>query len=393
MDQVSPGISIVCVFNDPALRAESLDRSLESASEPIETIYVDNSSGRFSTAGEALQHGALLSRHDVIAFAHQDVYLHTATALRDAAQLLRDDPELGMLGAVGVTRTRRVVGRVRDRWSILGATARRPIDVDSLDEVMFLVRRADVIQEPLTREAALAWHGYCVEYGLRRRALGQRVAAVDLHITHNSRAVNVSGLADAHRRLAELHPEAGTIQTTVGSIAASPPSRRRALRRWRGAVVQGREHLALLALSIMLGGGRAAIADIRREMDAVLAAADTAHALVVSTDRQGTPAGVSGLPRFGARVDYLLGGADELRAARGDDGHPQLRLGTNLRLRDVYSLRQYPSVFGGYHRDTGFWLLLDAPDGTLPAHWRASRSPERPTTRRPLRATPSSRPS
>ena len=87
-------VSIVTVFNDAEVRQACLDRSLEAhrvEAPNTEYLPVDNVGGAFESAGAALNHGAARARHDYVAFVHQDVYLHSLTALEEAAGRLADD--------------------------------------------------------------------------------------------------------------------------------------------------------------------------------------------------------------------------------------------------------------------------------------------------------------
>ncbi|MBN9376581.1 MAG: hypothetical protein J0I40_14580 [Cellulomonas sp.] len=166
-------VSIVCVFNDPAVRSSCLDRSIAaglSDAPDTEYIPVDNTRGQFRSAGAALNAGAAESRRRVVAFVHQDVYLHDLVALERAAAALLDDPRIGLVGAVGITDTGAVLGRVRDRVVMIGQPTSESQDVDSVDEVLFLVDRDRVVADPLSEHPDLAWHAYAVEYGARMRS-------------------------------------------------------------------------------------------------------------------------------------------------------------------------------------------------------------------------------
>jgi hypothetical protein len=72
---VDAGISIVCVYNDPEVREQCLDRSIDAYAGRLEIDYiaVDNTGHDYSTAGAALNHGAEMARYDVVVFVHQDV--------------------------------------------------------------------------------------------------------------------------------------------------------------------------------------------------------------------------------------------------------------------------------------------------------------------------------
>ena len=98
------GLSIVCVFNNPQVRAECLDASIKASDGACEIQYIpiDNTRQTFTSAGAALNHGARQAAHEFLVFVHQDVYLHSIDRLVEAAEwLTRDD--WGLLGACGIT--------------------------------------------------------------------------------------------------------------------------------------------------------------------------------------------------------------------------------------------------------------------------------------------------
>ena len=109
------------------------------------------------------------------------------------------------------------------------------MDVDSLDELLFVIPRELVLREPLAEAAELAWHAYAVEYGLRVRSLGLRVCAVDIPLTHNSLTTNLARLDEAYEAVASRYPEAMPVQAPCGVVGRR--ARRRAgildAHRWR----------------------------------------------------------------------------------------------------------------------------------------------------------------
>jgi hypothetical protein len=282
------GISIVCVFNDPSVRRDCLDRSLARYCGDVDVEYlpIDNTSHRFTSAGAALNHGAASARHEVVAFAHQDVFLHSIDRVAAAGSALSAG-EWGLLGANGVPHVGRFAGRMRDRVQLIGSHEPVPVDVDSVDEVLFLVSRSRLLQHPLTEDPDLAWHAYAVEYGLRMRRLGLRVGAVDMAVTHNSLTINLDRLDVGHRRVAALYPEQLPLRTTCGPIGSRPDSWRSApvLRshRWRLRWLRKSAEAVLarrrLAVPVVLS-------DIRHEVDMLDFSVDSPLHLL-SLDREG----------------------------------------------------------------------------------------------------------
>jgi len=290
------GLSVVCVFNDPEVRQECLDRSLSDYRGEVAVDYVpvDNTRHTFPTAGAALGAGVARARHEVVVLVHQDVYLHDVDRLGELAETLLADRSWGVLGANGVTAGGRSTGLVRDRVQLIGDAAPTPVEVDSLDEVLFMVRRELLLEHPLTQDADLAWHAYAVELGLRYADLGLKVGAVDAAITHNSLTINLARLDVAHRRVAELYPGRGVIRTTCGAVGASEPP-------WRRSPVVRRHgwRLRWLKLSRRAWGLRrgirlpVVISDIRHEVDLLTWSVDTPLELV-NLDRGGSFARAAG---------------------------------------------------------------------------------------------------
>ncbi|CAI9398668.1 hypothetical protein [Nocardioides sp. T2.26MG-1] len=378
-------VSLVCVFNDPAVRAQCLDRSLAGIDpDRIELIAVDNVDHRFTTAGAALNHGVRVARHDVVGFVHQDVFVHSAARLLQVAELLRQDSpgSWGMVGAAGVSATGEVLGRLRDRVELVGTSAPSPVDVDSLDEVLFLAPRALLLQHPLSEDRDLAWHAYAVEYGVRLRGLGRRVGAVDLAITHNSLTINLARLAEAHRRVAELHPAATPVRTTCGVVGA-------ASRGWRNTAPvrrHGWRRRALLGsftarrARLQTGAGRTVLADIRLDVDDVLLGPGERFR-VVNLDRGGSFTAFAGEPieltRRGAPFELSCVSEPAGLVPHFASGARGPLLCTNLTVDDLSELAA-AGVIGdetvvGIH-DSDVWLLDGVDVERLPASWLTGRA-------------------
>lgn len=375
-------VSIVCVYNDPVVRERCLDRSIEVLREEapeVEYIPVDNTAHAFPTAGAALNHGASQARHDVVVFAHQDVYLHSLVALERAASILTAQSGFGMLGAFGFTATGGLAGHIRDRVVLLGSPVTAPIEVDSLDEVLFMVPRQRIAAMPLSEEPELAWHAYAVEYGLRLRSAGLRTGAADIPLTHNSMTINLDKLDVAHRHVAALHPEHLPVRTTCGIVSSAdiPDSPRLlASHRWRYRWLKG----SIAAHQARRASGSAdgfVLSDIRLDVDDVLSASpNPVH--VVNFDPGGTfvegrPAPVE-LYRGDRQVLFTSGDMNGLLAAvQQHDGSSAMLL-TNLDSSALRSLR--PALEGrhhlsGLHDDLGTWTLLRPDLASIPAQWRA----------------------
>ena len=376
-------VSVICVFNDPDVRRGCLDRSIADhrGEAEVEYLPIDNVDGAFATAGEALNHGASLARHEHLVFVHQDVYLHSLAALEVAAGALADDPGIGLLGAIGVDASGELVGRIRDRVSLLGEPPDRPSEVVSLDEVLFMAPRDLVLREPLSEAAELAWHAYAIEYGLRVTSLGLRVCATDIPLTHNSATANLERLDVAYQAVAAEYPEDMPLRASCGTVDA--PSRlRRGTKilqphRWRYRWL--RESVVVHAARRIAGGGRCVLGDIRLDIDDVLASDHGAPLRVLNLERgtgfsdgrpldlvrDGRPISLASYP-MPKLIDIVSG------LAPGTS-----MLVTDLHIADLKALAPHlprgPRVLG-FRREIGLWILLGAAAEARPREWRSPKA-------------------
>lgn len=376
--QVS-GVSVICVFNDAVVRQECLDRSLAAYSGEVDVDYIpiDNTRHAFASAGAALNHGAGLARHDIVVFAHQDVYLHSIDRIA-AVALELDGDRWGLLGANGFDRNGKSVGRMRDRVLVIGSVAKTPVEVDSVDEVIFMVRRERILARPLTEEPDLAWHAYAVEYGLQMRQLGFGVGAVDLAVTHNSLTINLQRLDVAHRKVATMHPDQVPVRTTCGTAGPRSSSWKLAPvirdHRWRGRWLarsfQAYRAGQRLHTPVVLG-------DIRTDVDLFASSDEATPLTVINLDRENgfrpyaaepvrlTRAGAPVVFRVAASIDEVLATIEALPSS-------QSVLVTNLSMDDLQGLDgRLPGEVDWMLglQDETTWLVGGPVLRDLPAEW------------------------
>ena len=375
-------VSIVCVYNDLTVRQRCLDRSIRENADKgldVEYIPIDNVHGTYRSAGAALNYGAFLAKNDIVAFIHQDVFLHSLEMLVRAAGRMHAD-RFGVLGAVGVAVDGRIVGQVRDRVVLIGEPTGRPSEVDSVDEVLFMVPRSLVLRERLTETAATAWHGYAVEYGLRVRRRGLRVGVADIPLTHNSRTASLDPLDVAHAEIASLYPDMLPIRTTCGVLTrrttASPrrPQLEAARSGWRWLNES-------LAARRMLDGklGPIVLADIRFDVDRVIEHSPGRRLAIVNFSAR------TQLTRFyGSKLELARGRGRVVMSAR-DHERPSVTLRacprgswllmTNVLPQNLHEDRvSWPASdrILGFHASFGFWALIGACSAELPSRWRST---------------------
>ena len=367
------------------MREQCLDSSIErhrSEVNDLDYVLVDNRDGAIPSAGAAFNFGASRARHDHLVFVHQDVVLHSLAALERAAAILEADHSIGLLGAIGVARRGRLVGRIRDRVVLIGERAVGPVDVDAIDEVFFMVPRRVFDRQRLSESQAIAWHAYAVEYGLRLRRDGLRVCAVDVPLTHNSLSINTEHFETAYDELARAYRGVLPVRTPSGIITRWARIRRRggligrhAWRvRWLWESVPA--HVGRRALK----GARCVLGDIRWCIDHVLAGgADPL--LVVNLDRKKAFVDDRPDPLVLNRLTRVLhvtsGGRERVIASIRSAPADANVLVSGLRVRDLRALTRHLSderPLLGYRREVGYWLLVGPSVDAVAARLSSRRS-------------------
>lgn len=375
-------VTVVCVYNKPDVLQHCLVRSIQAdvARAPeTELIAVDNTTGQFPSAGAALNHGAMQARNDYIVFVHQDVYIHSLPALEEAAAVLADG-EFGMLGAIGIRADGSLAGQIRDRVVISGGVTALPDDVDSLDEVLFMVPRGLLMVEPLSEAPALSWHAYAVEYGLRVRLGGRRVGAAYMPATHNSLTVNLDKLDVAHAAVAGMYPAMLPVRTTCGTIGARPRRKLPDLveaQRWRYRWI--RESIAIWPARRAAPGVPAVLADIRLDIDELLTRLGAPLTVVNLGSDEDPFVELTGDPLTLDRLDHAISAVsvrsqDAVRTVSALSG-PVLM--TNIpakSVRTIVSSLKGRELRLGYQEDAGLWLAVGAAAQVVLPAWKSRRA-------------------
>jgi hypothetical protein len=345
---------------------------LLSEAPETELIAIDNTGHQFASAGAALNDGVQRAHNEYVVFAHQDVYLHSLSALEIAAGVLASG-EFALLGATGMTHRGELMGQIRDRIVLAGKPVSEPTEVDSVDEVLFMAPRNLLLTEPLSESLNLAWHAYAVEYCLRIRRRGLRVGVLHLPLTHNSLSTNIERLDIAHAAVGDAYPEFRPVMTTCGVISGSPSRalpRWLAPHRWRYRWLLG--SLAAAPARQFVAGGRVVLTDLRLTIDDLLAQVGGKTLPVLNIDANETfrqPEPVR-LTRHGRALTMMSTDRDDLirRLSALDD---ESYLVTNVRPEDLDHLDNFlgwPRMVG-YSPWTGIWCLLGPLAAARPKAW------------------------
>ncbi len=181
-------LAIVSVYNAKEVFSQYLLKSLQAQAARFELIALDNSDGRYSSAAQALNHGARQIKGDCryIMFAHQDIEFPDHSWLADAERMLNELPDLGVAGVAGNSRTaNKLFSNITHGEPPRDAGQRidQATSAMTVDECCAIVPRQVFEKYQFDEAVCDNWHLYVVEYCLRlqARGLGVYVLPVKLH--------------------------------------------------------------------------------------------------------------------------------------------------------------------------------------------------------------------
>jgi hypothetical protein len=142
---------------------------------------------RFASAAKAYNQAIELALNDLIVFVHQDVILPLMWISDLERMLLRleeTDPRWGVLGCYGVTRSNQSKGYIYSPGpGVIGRPFERPVAVQTLDEVVLIVRRSSGLRFDDTLPH---FHLYGTDICLRAKVQGMQSYAISAFCIHNA---------------------------------------------------------------------------------------------------------------------------------------------------------------------------------------------------------------
>ena len=191
-------ITIICVYNNRKILENVLLKSLNIQTEEYELVLIDNSGGTFESAAKALNYGARKATKNYLMFVHQDVDLLYENCLSDIENILGSLDNFGVVGVAGYSKTNRkpvMVSNILDGYppEDVGVKIDQPVDVQTVDECLFIVSSSIFKELQFDEETCPDWHLYGVDYCLSAKNLGRSVYVIPIKIYHASRTESFSG--------------------------------------------------------------------------------------------------------------------------------------------------------------------------------------------------------
>jgi len=182
--------SIVCAYNDKNILNECLLNSLKRQTIEYELHTVDNTKQQFSSAANALNHGAVKANGDYIMFVHQDIILENDDWLKDVERTLQKIHGLGVAGVAGrQEKSRDNTASVTHGIPAKFVGKRRiksPAQVQTLDECLVIIKRKLFNSLKFDSTTCNDWHMYAVDLCLNAQNAGYKNYVIPSSTYHKS---------------------------------------------------------------------------------------------------------------------------------------------------------------------------------------------------------------
>ena len=212
-------ISVIVTYNDKNMLGRILLPSLSRQTAEYKLIAIDNTLGKFKSASEALNYGAIEASGRYLMFVHQDIELGCDTWLEDTEKELDKIPDLGIAGPIGVDSNGELRGLVCNAGMDMGEQIDSPTEVQTLDECLMIVPKRSFWG--LDRLAFDGWHCYGADYCLSIQEKGLKAYAIPAYVYHRSLIINTRDLWKYQKRLYWKHRKSFShIYTTAGTMSS-----------------------------------------------------------------------------------------------------------------------------------------------------------------------------
>lgn len=171
--------SIICSANKPDVLNSNLLKSPGILEHEIITIFGGKN------VPSAYNKGVSIASEEILIFVHQDVFLpeNFFPDLRSSITKLESE-NWGVLGPIGLIGANTAyLGNISDRGSIIGETENLPSEVQTLDEMMLIMKKSDA---QFDENIPTTHHMHGADVCIRAISLGKKNFAINAFCHHNS---------------------------------------------------------------------------------------------------------------------------------------------------------------------------------------------------------------
>lgn len=215
-------LSIICASNNNEILDKCLRESLKKQTyKNFELIVIDTKENKYIGAADALMSGVKKAKGDIIIFAHHDIILENEYEFENIVNQIEKIKDFGILGIAGASYKKGIlVGNITNgdpKIPISNKEINEAQDVQTLDEVLFVIKKDILEQYPLNLENK-TWHLYAVEYSLLMKEKNKKVMVIPSDIYHLSAGASMNNeyYKQLRKVCAKYKKCYKTINTTVG---------------------------------------------------------------------------------------------------------------------------------------------------------------------------------
>jgi len=182
-------LSVICVSNDPKKVKEMLVKSCESQHFKHELIILENQANQYRSAAQALNAGARQASGDILMFVHQDVEFSDPKFFGTLVDTLNSFKDQVIIGVAGVKDGTGVITNITQSSDHRDAGDKKPVqpeEVQTLDEVLILLKRETFKSLTFDEKTCDDWHLYGVDLCLNAGAQGIKSYVVPVVMHHAS---------------------------------------------------------------------------------------------------------------------------------------------------------------------------------------------------------------
>jgi len=189
-------LSIICASNNNKILEECVKKTLDKQTyKDWELIIIDTKKNKYTGASDALMSGAKNANGDILIFIHHDVIFNTEYELENIVKQIEKIKDFGILGIAGAAYKKGIlVGNITNGEPPIHISEEKinePTEVQTLDEVMFIVKKENLEEYPLNLENK-TWHLYAVEYSLLMKEKNKKVLVIPCNIHHLSAGASMN---------------------------------------------------------------------------------------------------------------------------------------------------------------------------------------------------------
>lgn len=215
-------ISVICCYSSKEKIDSMLIKSLKNQDIEFESIYIDNTNSRFSSAAAALNYGFMQSKGEYIVFVHQDVIFDNEHFLQEIIDGIDELNRPAIVGLAGIKEKNGVYSNITHgpKNKVVGKyRLSNPVKVQTLDEVLLAMKREVFDKFQFDEKTCDNWHLYGVDLCLTAAQDDIYSYVIPLSLHHQSKGnVDSNYMKSLGKVVAKHKNNYDSFVTTITSV-------------------------------------------------------------------------------------------------------------------------------------------------------------------------------